>query len=81
MVNRIRASDTQELNKWRGSKFHVVSRVRQETLEEGQRTHWPKRCEYNNEDLENGSKNLNDENFAFENILTIMCSLLINNTQ
>ena len=39
-VNGIRASDPCGLNKWRGSMFHVGSRVRQETPEEGRRTLW-----------------------------------------
>ena len=60
MVNGIIASDPRGLNKWRGSKFCVGSRVRQETPEEGQRTYRPKRCEYNNED--NSPKTLNDKN-------------------
>ena len=50
------------LNKGRGSKFRVGSRVRQVTPEEGRRTHQPKRCEYNNKDEDNSQKTLNDKN-------------------
>ena len=50
MVNGIRTSDSRELNKGRGSKFHVGSRVRHEWPEEGQRTYQSKRCECNNTD-------------------------------
>ena len=42
------------LNKGRGSKFHVESRVRQETPEE--------RYEYNNKDEDNSPKTLNEKN-------------------
>ncbi len=62
MVNGIRASDPRGLNKGHGLKFHVGSRVRQETPEEGQRMHRPKRCEYNNNDEDSGVKSLNDSN-------------------
>ena len=63
MVNEIRASDRRGLNKGRGSKFRVGYRVRQETPEEGRRTHRPKRCEYNNKDEDNSPKTLNDKHF------------------
>ena len=56
MVSRIRASNPRELNKGRGSKFHIGSLVRQETTEEGRRTYRPKRCEYNNKDEDNSPK-------------------------
>ena len=59
MVNRIRASDHRGLNKGHGSKFHVGSRVQQETPEEGRWTHQPKRCEYNYKDEDNSPKTLN----------------------
>ena len=62
MVNGIRASDPRGLNKGRGSKFPVSSRVRQETPEEGRRSYQPKRFEYNNEDI---LKTLNDKNIWF----------------
>ena len=58
MVNPIRASDLRGLNKGRGSKFRVGSRVRQETPEEGRRTHRPKRGEYENKDEGNSPKTL-----------------------
>ena len=45
--NRIRTGDPRGLNKGRGPKFAVGSRVRQ-TPEEGRRTYRPKHCEYNN---------------------------------
>ena len=41
--------------------FRVGSRVRQETPEEGRRTHQPKRYEYNNKDEDNSPKTLNDK--------------------
>ena len=50
------------MNKGRGLKFHVGFRVRQ-TPEEGWRTYWPKRSEYNNEDKDNSPKTLNDRNY------------------
>ena len=43
MVNGIRTI-------WPSSKFLVGTPVRQETREEGRRTHWPKHCEYTNKD-------------------------------
>ena len=48
-------------NKGFGSKFRVGSRVQQETTEEGQRTHRPKHCDYNN--LDNSPNTLNDKNY------------------
>ena len=45
IVNEIRAFYPRRLNKGFGSKFYVGSRVRHETPEEGRRTHWPKRCD------------------------------------
>ena len=62
MVNEIRVSDPCWSNKERDSKFRVGSRVRPETPEEGRRTHWPKRCEYNSNDKDNSPKNPNDKN-------------------
>ena len=62
MVDGIRASGTQGLNKRRGPKFHVGSLVPQETPEEGRRIHKPKRCEYSNKDEDNSPKTLNDKN-------------------
>ena len=59
MVNGIRANDAPGLNKGRGSKFCVCSRVRQETTEEGRRTYRPKHCEYKDED--SSLKTLNDK--------------------
>ena len=58
MVNGIRTSNPQGLNKGCGLKFSVGSCVQQETFE-GQRIHQPKRWEYNNKD-----ENLNDKNQA-----------------
>ena len=60
MVDEIRASDPCRLNKGCGLKFHVGSRVQQETLEEGWRTYQLKRCEYNDKD--NSPKTLNNKN-------------------
>ena len=62
MVNVIRPSNSPGLNKGRGSKFCVGSRVRQETLEEGRRTYQPKRCEYNDKDEDNSPKTWHDKN-------------------
>ena len=62
MVNGIRESDPRGLNKERGSKFRVGSRVRQETPEEGRRTYRSKRCEYNHQDEDDCPKTLNDKN-------------------
>ena len=50
MFSGIRASDPRGLNKRRGSKLRVGSRVRQEMTEEGRRTQRPKYCEYKDED-------------------------------
>ena len=61
MINGIGTSDPRGLNKGRGSKFCIGSRVRQ-TPEEGQRTYQPKRCEYTNKDEDNSSKIQNDKN-------------------
>ena len=60
MVNGIRTSDPCGLDKGRGSKFYVGSRVRQ-TPEEGRRTCQPKRCGNNNKDEDNSPKTLNDK--------------------
>ena len=43
MINGIRISDPRRLNKGRGSKFCVVSRIQHETPEECWRTYRPKR--------------------------------------
>ena len=58
MVNGIITSDTRGLNKGRGLKFRVGSRVRQKIPEEGRRTYRPERCEYSNKDEDNSQKNL-----------------------
>ena len=50
------------LNKGHDLKFCVGSQVQQATLKEGWRTHWLKRCEYNNKDEDNSLKTLNDKN-------------------
>ena len=68
MVNGLRASDPRGLNKRRGSKFHVCSRVRQERAEGAWRTHQPKLCEYNNKDEHNSPKTLNDKRLNFDHI-------------
>ena len=47
--NRIRTIYLSGLNTGLGSKFCESFRVWRETPEEGQRTQWPKRCEYNTE--------------------------------
>ena len=60
MVNGIRTVDPRGLNKGRGSKFRVGSRVQQKTPEDGRRTYRPKRCEYDNKDEDNSLKTLND---------------------
>ena len=44
MVNGIRASILNGLNKGHALKLRVGSRVQQETPEEGQETYWPKCC-------------------------------------
>ena len=49
MVNGIGIIYTYELNKGFGLKFCVGSQVRHEPLEESQRTHQIKHCEYNKE--------------------------------
>ena len=61
MVNGIKTSDPHRLNKGCGSKFRVGSWVWR-TPEEGRRTYRPKRCEYNNKDVDNSPKTLNDKN-------------------
>ena len=61
MANGIRTGDPRGLNKGRGSKFRVGSRIRQ-TPEEGRRTYRPKRCGNNNKDEDNSPKTLNDKN-------------------
>ncbi len=60
MVSGIRASVSRGLNKGRGSKFRVGSRVGK-TPEEGRRIYRPKRCEYNNKDEDNNPKTLKDK--------------------
>ena len=40
--------------------FRVGSRVRQETPEEGRRTHQVKRCEYHSKDKDDSSNNVNN---------------------
>ena len=62
MVNGIRASYSRGLNKRRGLKSRVGSRVWYETPEEGWRIYRPKRCEYDNKDEDNSPKTLNDKN-------------------
>ena len=62
MVYRIRESDRRRLNKGRGSRFSVGSRVRQETPEEGRKTRRPKHCEHNNKVENDSLKTLNDKN-------------------
>ena len=62
MVNEIKASDSHGLNEGRSSKFCVGSRIRQETPEEGRRTHRLKHCEYINninKDEDDSPKTLN----------------------
>ena len=60
MVNGIRTSDPYGLNKGRGSKFREGSRV-QQTPEDGWRTYWPKRCDYDNKDEDNSLKTINNK--------------------
>ena len=64
MINRISASDPRGLNKGHDLKFPVSSRVRQATPEEGWKTYRPKRCEYNNKDVDNCPKTLKGKNQA-----------------
>ena len=74
MVNGIRASNPCGLNKGHGSKFYVGSQVRQETPEEGERTHWLKR-EYNNKNEDNSPKTWNDKkkhNISFAFLIKIL---------
>ena len=63
MINKIRTIHPQGLNKEFGLKFCKGSRVRHETPEESQRTHWPKHCECNNEDEINSPSTLSDKNY------------------
>ena len=60
MVVKIRENDPYGLNKGRRLKFCVVSRVRQEILEEGRTIYRQKRCECNIKDEDNSSKTQND---------------------
>ena len=46
-----------------GSKFCMNYRVRHETLEEGRRTYWPKRCGHNDEDEDNSPNILSGKNY------------------
>ena len=62
MVNKTRASDPRGLNKGRGSKFLIGSRVGYETFEEGRGRDRLKRCEYNYKDEDNSSKIQNNKN-------------------
>ena len=73
MINGIRTKKIRGLNKGRGSKFCVDSRVRL-TPEVGRRKYRPKRCKYNNnnKDEDNSPKTLNDNNFYFK-IIIIWC--------
>ena len=59
MANGIRTNDVRGLNKERGSKFCVGSRVRKET-EEGWKIYRPKCYEY--KDGDKSPKNMNDKN-------------------
>ena len=68
MINGIRTGGPRGYNKGRNSKFRVGSRVWQ-TLEEGQKTYWPKHCGNNNKDKDDSPKTLNDKklfNFIWE---------------
>ena len=56
MVNGIRTVYNHGLNKGFGWKFYEVSLVCQETPEESQKKHRPKRCEYNNKEEDNDSE-------------------------
>ena len=75
MVIEIKASEPHELNKGRGSKFHVSSQAQQETPEEGWWTHHLKHYEYNNKDEDNSPKTLNDKNYKrlFKELLRDIC--------
>ena len=57
MANEIRASQPRRLNKGRGSKFRVGSRVQQETPEDGWRIYRLKCYEHNNKDKDIRPKN------------------------
>ena len=74
MADGIRGSNPSEFNKGRDSKFRIGARVRQETSEEGQRTHRPKRWQYNNKDEDNNSYILNDkkQSYKFCNAITVI---------
>ena len=61
MVNGIRASDSRGLNKGRGSKFRVGSRVQEEIPEESRGKYGPKRCKYKNKNKDNIPKTLNNK--------------------
>ena len=80
MVNGIRTIYPSELNEGFGSKFHVGSRVRHETPDEGRRMHWLKRCKYNDKDEDNSPNTLDDKNYqasSQEFIQTIFVYLTI----
>ena len=62
MVKGIRTIYPCGLNKEFSSKFCRGSQVQHETLEGSQRTHWPKCCEYDNEDEDDSSNILSDKN-------------------
>ena len=77
MVNRIRTIYLDGLDKRFGSKFCVGSQVQHETLEEGWRMNWPKRCEYNNKDEDNSQNTLNDKNFTISKHFILVVKFLI----
>ena len=60
MVNGIRTIHPNELNKGFSSKFRVGSLARQESPKECWKMHWPKCCEYKDED--SSPITLNDKN-------------------
>ena len=64
--------ELEQLNKGFDAKFRIGSWVRQETPEEDQRTHQPKRCEYKNKDEENGLNTLNYKKWLFLRYFALM---------
>ena len=66
MVNRIETVYSCGSNKGFSSSFCV----QHETPEEGQRTYWPKHCDYNNKDEVNSQNILSNNNISLmENFL------------
>ena len=65
MINGLRTINLKGLDKGYSSKFCVGSQIQHNTPEEGQRMHWLKHCEYNNEDEPNIPNTLSDKNWYY----------------